>query len=484
MKLLRPPVVAKPRDELSLKTKLLWILTLAAIIFCITAVATSNIDSTSQCMPPDNVARYRGIGISAGTVYSRIVAFRHDVEPLDIVPDPNSVMMALHNVTRKNQTKASALLWAWMQFLGHDLSLSLPIVNDTSERDDFLFDHHGNRQQLNYASPFLDLSQIYGNTDNEALSVRRIDGSGKLRTIFSTNASLNDSEFPELYVDNRHSDNSLVHALYVLFVREHNKWCDRLHDERPNLVEFEYYNIARHITIAEMQAITYRTVLPLLADTIIEREVQCFAGTERINADYTVDDYVHRSSVFNEVGVALFSLYSTLATPVENIILENTGITALILNTTNTHSNERDGNVVDQFYDVATLAINKTRDHQIPPYVSFLNHYLKRAHLPCRHFAGRTVCDIIENVFGGEDIDLFTGLLIERRDRGLLGAIGRQLVSDQFTHVKHNDYYFYLWDRVVEAYLNEIHHTTFTKLLARNTDLQVQNLRHDLFTKN
>lgn len=494
-----------------LRNKLIFLLTLAALVFCVIAVATSKNDSTSSCSPPYNIAKYRGIGIGSGAVFSRIIAFREDIDPLVSIPDPLDVVNLLANETSLSlrESKASSLVWAWMQFIGHDLSRTLTL-NGVEEngsldfrnltRDDRFLDSHGNAQTINYASPFIDLSQIYGNTADEATALRRMDGTGKLRTEFTDNGNVNDSEMlPQAnesfaFVDSRSSDNLLVASLYTLFVREHNYWCDQLHSESANLSDFEYYNTARHITIATVQAITYRVVLPLLIDDFDDEDnVHCFDGIEKIKPGATIDDYVHRVSVFNEVGTALLPMYTAFATssPNDNIYnrIAESGIAGILVNASNQRARKRnEGRISQEFRDAAAEVIARTRDHQIPLYVSYRNHYLRRAHQPCSSYTKPETCARLEQLYGpeGKNTDLFTGLLVERSDknhrRALLGQVGRRLAAEQFLYVKHNDHYFYHWDRIVKARINEIHHSNLAMIIARNTGIDYQTIRHDLFT--
>ncbi len=501
-----PYLVNRQEHRNSIRNKIIGLLVIVATALCIIAVATSSADSNQICSPPENIARYRAIGVGAGYVFSRILAYKHDVDPLATEPDPLTVIEQLSDVVVASDPpegkKASALAWAWLQFLEQDISR----FEDTGmpPRDDYLLDSHGNRQDINFASPYIDASQIYGNSDDEAFAIRRMDGTGKLKTSYNSGSlPLNDSEMPDtvngttfLFLDDRHSANSLVDALYVLFIREHNYWCDRLNDEHPMWLEFEYYNTARALVIAEIQAITYRAFIPVFVDKIVEREIRCFGGMERISPAFTVDDFVQKVSVFNEVATSVFPLYTTLGTPsimtdVDAYIWTN-GIANVLSNASFTPAQRRDGYILDQYENEAAMAIDKERDHQIPPYTSYHYHYMKRdgPRVPCLAYVRQesnkeAVCSAISTIFGEERVDLFTGMLIERRalhhEHAVFGEVARQLLSDQFTHLKHNDHYFYLWYDTVEPWLSEIHHSTLSTIVARNTGFPFDQLHHNLF---
>ncbi len=178
-RLLRSPKkgTSEKINNTKIRNILVGLLSATAIILCIIAVATSHSDRTPQCDPPFNIARFRGIGIAAGTPFSRILAYRHDVNPLVVDPDPLYVMQRLYEGNITKTVKATSLVWTWLQFIGQDLSKTEPsgepgdnLVFQNLSRDQYTLDIHGNRQQVNWASPFIDISQIYGNTDEEATS--------------------------------------------------------------------------------------------------------------------------------------------------------------------------------------------------------------------------------------------------------------------------------------------------------------------------
>src|SRR5262249_44040853 len=51
-------------------------------------------------------------------------------------------------------------------------------------------------------------------------------------------------------------------VVHTLFVREHNRLADRIHDLYPDLNDEQVYQVARRLVGAEMQVITYEEYLP------------------------------------------------------------------------------------------------------------------------------------------------------------------------------------------------------------------------------
>lgn len=191
----------------------------------------------------------------------------------------------------------SSFLWVWSQFINHDISLVMPnIPNEAfdiripsgdkftdSKKDDnqkipfnrseYINHFNGIRQQINRVSSFIDGSMIYGSDSLRANALRLNDGTGRLRTSKDNLLPFNIYGFensggngPELFLagDIRSNENIVLTALHTLFVREHNFWCNIIESVRPGLSDYQIYQQARALVIAEIQAITYNEFLPAL----------------------------------------------------------------------------------------------------------------------------------------------------------------------------------------------------------------------------
>lgn len=473
------------------------LLVVVVFVLALTGLILTGVDTDSLCSPPRNIGLYRPIGLGKDTVFSRIVAYTEDVDPLSVLPPVQNIVSELFNGTTEyaySSPRPSNMLWAWLRFLEHDLIRT----QKNGSRDDYLLDRKNNSQQVNYASPYLDLSQIYGNSFNEAQSIRRDDGTGKLLTNYSLQAALLDNvegDVPVFFLlDDRHNSNLYVDALYTLFVREHNYWCDRIFAQRPHLLGYDYYNIARHIVIAEMQSITYRTVLPLLVGSNININVACFSNKDDANTNYPVDHYVRKVSVYNEFASSILPAvylsiqsddYTDANSTLNDDYIWQYGIGALLANASTSRALHRDILIDGELLlNAAFEQLQVQRDHQIPPYQLYYNHYLHDAHVACQRFTyDRPLCNRVATTFSNEPVDLLTGALLERKvmSNVLLGNVAAHIVANQFTHLKRNDHYFYLWDDVVKPYLSEIHHVSLAKIILRNTAANINDLRPDVF---
>lgn len=251
----------------------------------------------------------------------------------------------------------SAMIYAWGQFIDHDITLtesgttetmSIPVPAGDPSFDPFstgnatidtkrsAFDpttgtNAANpREQVNQITAFLDGSMVYGSNIETAAALRTFSG-GQMKTSDGNLLPLNNAAtFPDgtLAMDNenpfisndklfaagdaRANENVELTALQTLFVREHNFQADRIAAANPRLTDEQIYQKARSIVIAELQAITYNEWLPSLL------------GQGAI-AKYAGYDSSVNPGISNEFATAAFRFgHSLLGDDVE--FLDNNGI--------------------------------------------------------------------------------------------------------------------------------------------------------------
>lgn len=217
----------------------------------------------------------------------------------------------------------SSLFWLWGQFIDHTLVRTDPNPHESlytghhrlaSHRTEYIVDHYGKRQQINFLSPFLDGSMLYGSDHGHQHLLRKYvkgklkysvnpvhipsysesethkdqyhdsnnyrDYQGNTRKLsldswfsdysYDGDRSLlpfNDTTGHYYAGDARAEEHFLLTAMHTLWVREHNHWCERLYREHPDWDDERLYVFARMIVTGEMQAITYNEWLPLLLGT-------------------------------------------------------------------------------------------------------------------------------------------------------------------------------------------------------------------------
>ena len=219
-----------------------------------------------------------------------------------------------------NDRDYTAFVYAWGQFLDHDLGLTdtatprerLPIAVPAGDPS---FDPTGTgvmtipmsrsaydpatgtavdnpRQQVNSITAFIDGSQVYGSDATRAAALREFIG-GRLRTSagnllpFNTSGLTNANDAhvvadDQLFLagDVRANENPELVALQTLFVREHNRIATEAAAKNPTWTDEQLYQHARRMVISEIQEITYNEFLPAIlgANTPATMALQSYQG--------------------------------------------------------------------------------------------------------------------------------------------------------------------------------------------------------------
>jgi peroxidase len=222
----------------------------------------------------------------------------------DMLNDQTDPANASQDIQTVDANSLSDFGYVWGQFIDHDMDLTpassnefLSIQadpNDPSRMGNQTFarslfnpatgtDASNPRQQINAVTSFLDLSQVYGSTDEVAAALRTLSG-GRLKTSpgnelpynnlqYFTQAQLNvlnmandagAAPSTSLFAtgDVRGNENVELTVLQTLFVRNHNRIAGALQGEHPDWSDEQLYQEARKINIATEQIITYGAFLP------------------------------------------------------------------------------------------------------------------------------------------------------------------------------------------------------------------------------
>ncbi|MCA9057522.1 MAG: peroxidase family protein, partial [Planctomycetaceae bacterium] len=196
-----------------------------------------------------------------------------------------------------SQRLLSAMIYAWGQFIDHDIDLSReatvpemapigipagdPAFDPTGTgAQSMMFVRSGYdaatgtdvpREQVNEITAFLDASMVYG-SDAERAAALRADG-GYLKVSDGDMLPYNDGSqgnagdngaVSYLAGDVRANENVELTSMHTLFVREHNRLVDALSEEHPDWDAERLFQEAKAIVEGEIQAITYNEFLPLL----------------------------------------------------------------------------------------------------------------------------------------------------------------------------------------------------------------------------
>lgn len=441
----------------------------------------------------------------------------------------------------------SAFVYAWGQFIDHDFSLtptgSSESFNISVPSGDPYFDPQATankviqmtrsaydpatgtsaanpRQQTNAITAWLDGSMIYGSDPTTATALRTLRG-GKLKIGENGLLPLNNSaNFPNGTVpqanipggvpddrlfaagDVRANENIELTALQTLFVREHNRWADRIAKSNPKLNDQEIYQRARSVVIGEIQSITFNEWLPaVLGRNAIPR----YTGyNPRVNPNLS-----------NEFATAAFRFgHSLLGDDVEFLdsnglpvadavalkdaffnptLFQDHSIESIFKYLASDPSSELDTKLVGSVrnflfgppgaggFDLAALNIQRGRDHGLADY----NDTRASIGLPrVRSFADITkdtqVQSKLKQLYGNVDnIDLWVGVLAEDPVRdSSVGPTGQRIMADQFRRMRDGDRFWYQ-NRFGGDLLREIDNTRLSDIVKRNTPLN--NLQQNVF---
>lgn len=441
-------------------------------------------------------------------------------------PSPRAVSNAVVAQSRliPNARGASAMVWQWGQFLDHDLDLS-PVATPAEEFDVpvpagdpsfdpagtgnavialdrtlFLRDAAGIRQQVNDLTAFIDGSQVYGADETRARALRTFVG-GRMKTgegnllPFNVDGLANaPAPSANFFVagDFRVNEQVGLMAIQTLFLREHNYWADQIRRGEPTLTDEQIYQRARAMVGAEIQAITYREFLPVLLGPNALRpyrgyrpDVNPGIANEFATAAYRVGHTMLSPTLprRNADGGAHAAGELSLVASFFNVgEITTHGIEPILSGLTFQVGQEVDRHLVDEVrnflfgapgspgFDLASLNIQRGRDHRLPGY-----NAMRRA-LGLPGFArftdltpDRAASDSLAKVYASvEDIDLWVGGLVEPHVPGaMVGPTFHAILRDQFERLRDGDRFWYQsylpaeWARVVEQ-------QTLATILRRN----------------
>jgi hypothetical protein len=252
----------------------------------------------------------------AGTPYARIAPAKYADRAGAMVEGPNTRLISNRvfddiGVNLFSERGASQWVWAWGQFLDHDLGLrdetpgepapigfdaDDPLEQFTNDFGDIDFSRtpaaprvsrSTTRQQINTISSFIDASNVYGTTrarldwlldgpvdgnpSNNAATLMLPDGylpqvsaRGDATTAPAVDlmgALMGTPDRAVVAGDVRANENIALTAIQTLFAREHNRIVEALPAGLPEMLKFE---IARRVVGAEVERITYEKFLPAM----------------------------------------------------------------------------------------------------------------------------------------------------------------------------------------------------------------------------
>lgn len=444
-------------------------------------------------------------------------------------PNPRDISNAVCKVEQENKNckGLSDIVWAWGQFLDHEIDLSegtepaeeRPIT--TPMDDDFpgreiafnrtIYDTSTGttvdnpRQQINQISAYIDASNVYGATLTRAAAIREFDGSGKLKNSegnllpFNVAGLANAHAGPiapeDLFLagDIRANEITTLTCMHTLFMREHNRLCESILEDDPSLSGKDevIYQKARRIVGALMQVITYEEFLPAIL------------GHEAISEYEGYNDQVD-ASINNLFSTACYRLGHTMLSSTikpENLpevklrdlffdpqLIINNGIEPYFVGLANEVMQEIDTRIIEDvrsflfhaptdnaLLDLAALNIQRGRDHGLPDYNQCrINLGLDKKEDFKDITEDNNLAKALKKVYGNIDaIDPWVGSLAEDfHDEANVGELIYIVLKDQFERLRDGDRFWYENDSAFsEDEISELKHTKLSDIIIRNTNI-------------
>ena len=440
----------------------------------------------------------------------------------------SNVVVAGHG-TDPDPSGVSGMMYAWGQFLTHDLSFERQGNTDTIDievpQDDQAltpgstipvtrvavtpFTGPGSTipaAPINDVTGWIDASVVYGvayppgvvqGTTPFANPVTLREGgetatTGKLETSpGGLYPAVEDGMFK--LGDPRGSENPDLTAIQTLWVREHNYHVDRLTQLHPEWTGEQLYQRARQIVIAEVQNITYQEWLPkvigvsaLPAYTGFKPNVDAtikieFAAAALRFGHSIVSNQLDRINEQGVVTEALTLANAFFLTPAQ--FERNGGADGFMRKLAADVSNKLDVHIVDDLrnllndppaaLDLAAINIQRGRDLGLPT----LNQMRTTLGLSPYTAFGQITTDTatataLQTAYGNVNaVDLWIGGLAEDRVSGaLVGPTFRTILIDQFLRIRDGDALYFENQRWAESDLIWLKNTTLSDVILRNTN--------------
>ena len=370
----------------------------------------------------------------------------------------------------------------------------------------------GGRQQINDITSFIDGSMVYGSDATLAGQLRQFSG-GRLRV----GRSIPPGAKPSLPLDpsgclgcflagdTRVNEQIGLTTLHTIFMREHNRVASILAGINPNWNDEKLYQEARKIVGAQIQRITYYEFLPAVMGK---------ASFNSLIGQYTGYNPVVNPSVPTEFSTAAFRFGHSLVKPsfslldrtysqIGGIPLVSAFVNPSIFSVANgtdqilrglltTNSRRSDEylvstltnelfatNSINPGYnsgtvgsDLASLNIQRGRDHGLPPYSTVRNYCQRITGLKPTFKNDITLIRALQTYGSLDTADLWPLGLAETPLAGsLIGPTFSCLFADAFKALRSGDrFYFENPNAFNRSQLDEIKKSTMSRIICDNAD--------------
>ena len=384
------------------------------------------------------------------------------------------------------------------------------------------------REQVNDLTSYIDGSMIYGSNIEQEDAVRQFED-GLLRVGYPVAPETGDTLPVDteglvacparndcfLCGDVRCNEQVSLSVMHTIWLREHNRLAKGLKEINPHWSDERLYQEARKIVGAEIQKIVYFDYLPkVMGPAIFDTLIGPYEGYDRtvdasVPNSFATAAYRYGHSLIRPFFDRLGPGYMPIAAGPLNLvdmffnppqIANSGGVDAFVRGWVTQESRRMDeflnSVLTTQLFqtddgpgmDLASLNIQRQRDHGLPPYIlwrNFCQRVFPQLEMP--EFENQLTLIKFLQVYGSKDtIDLWIGGLAEDRlSDSLLGATFACIFGLTFRNARDGDrFYFERPGVFVFRQRRAIMETTsFSRIFCENGD-NIEEIQPDAFLSN
>ena len=269
--------------------------------------------------------------------------------------------------------------------------------------------------------------------------------------------------------DVRVNEHSALIVMHTIWVREHNRIAQSLRQLNPKWGTDKIFQVARSIVGAEIQKITYKDYLPIVLGDAISllrpytqynpevdpRIPNAFATAAFRFGHSQINPFFDRlDENYNPATIGPLNLVDAFFDPSQ---YEKSGGTDPILRGLLTKPSLK----VDEFLndiltnhlfqtstsvglDLASLNIQRGRDHGLPPYLTWKRWAQRECNISSEFENDLTLVRLLQTYGTLETVDLWVGGLAEQKvSGGLVGATFACIFAKTFRSVRDGDRFYY-----------------------------------------
>ena len=371
------------------------------------------------------------------------------------------------------------------------------------------------REFPNSITGWLDGSHVYGSNEANSKWLRSFEN-GKLKTSDSNTGEFlpiaaDDDELApsvsfvgfsasERFVagDPRANEHAALTAMHVLFVREHNRIAEEIHEDNPSLGDEEIFEIARKINTAQMQYITYYEYLPSLGINLPQYQGFDESIDPRISNGFATIAFRMGHSQITNLTVRLGPGYEAMDIA-ENItmadgfwdpgrmlgeggispVLRGAAVTTQAANDIYYVHDLRNSMFGDPGFgglDMCAIDIQRGRDHGVADY----NSYRQALGLdPVTNWSEvssdpEVVARLNQAYPDVNNADPILPMYAEDHiSQSVLGETMHALISDQYQRLRDGDRLYFENDPELTPYMDQIMGSKLSQIILRNTDISL-----------